>query len=414
MNNTEKTNTPVISVVIPVYNVEKWLTECLDSVLAQDIEDMEIICVDDGSTDKSPEILKEYAERDGRIKIITKENEGVSLARNTGVREARGKYLYFMDSDDIIVNGALKLCIDDMEERNLEYVCFNVVAFGDAVDNSNTADNMNIKYYKRDLDFEKIYDGKELYRKLAAEKSVVVTVWSCVLLRSAFIDNELWFRPAVIYEDEFWMFSTLMTLSRCGCINRILYKNRMRTNSITHSEYTFINCYGAFRAACDIREYLASHPDCINSEDYGYYEYERPVILQRIAINRYRAISDEERKKRFELEPDERTLFEQTVVYPAEIQINLSENYYKRIDAEKENAALQRENEELTLKVRKLKKQKKKLKKRIKKIKKSSAYRIGSAITWLPQKIKSFFNSPKKQTKTDNTEKQKQKLTALL
>ncbi len=366
-------------------------------------------------------ILKEYASRDSRILIIKQDNKGPSEARNAGVRKAKGKYLYFMDSDDIIEPETLELCVDDMEKRNLEYVCFNAVAFGEGEKNEKAAQFMNEQYYERELDGEKVYDGKELFRELSAKVSVVVTVWSCVILRSAFLDNELWFRPGVIYEDEYWMFMAFMTLSRCGCINKTLYKNRMREASITNSEYTFENCYGVFRAACDIREYLASHPECINGEDHGYYEYERPVTRQKIAVNRYRALSEEEKNKRFDLEPDERVLFEQTVVYPTELQVSRFDNYYKRIETEKQNAVLlgekeelQKANEELTLKVKKLKKQKKKLKKekkklkrRIKKIKNSSAYRIGSAITWLPEKIKSLLKSDNKQKDGSCKEEQK-------
>lgn len=96
------TKTPKISVIIPVYNTEKYLAECLDSVLKQSFTDIEIICVNDGSTDKSAEILKDYAKKDKRIKIITQENSGVVVARNNGVAHATADLIYPLDSDDII------------------------------------------------------------------------------------------------------------------------------------------------------------------------------------------------------------------------------------------------------------------------------------------------------------------------
>lgn len=83
------------SIIIPVYNVEKYLRQCLDSVLAQTYPDWEAICVNDGSTDSSPAILKEYADKDKRIKVIHQSNMGVSGARNTGIRESQGDYLFF-------------------------------------------------------------------------------------------------------------------------------------------------------------------------------------------------------------------------------------------------------------------------------------------------------------------------------
>ena len=91
-----------ISVVIPVYNVEKYLEQCLDSVIAQSFEDIEVICVNDGSTDSSLEILKRYANNDSRIKIISQKNKGAGAARNVGIENAAGEYVYFMDSDDYL------------------------------------------------------------------------------------------------------------------------------------------------------------------------------------------------------------------------------------------------------------------------------------------------------------------------
>ena len=93
---------PLISVVIPVYNVEKYLAECLDSVLAQTLHDIEIICIDDGSTDRSLNILEAFAERDNRISVFSQPNRGLSAARNAGVEKIRGRYISFIDSDDTV------------------------------------------------------------------------------------------------------------------------------------------------------------------------------------------------------------------------------------------------------------------------------------------------------------------------
>lgn len=95
-------NNPLISIIIPVYNSEKYLTKCLNSIMDQTYQNLEIICVNDGSTDTSPEILKNYTERDSRIKIISQKNQGLSSARNTGIKHASGEYLTFVDSDDYI------------------------------------------------------------------------------------------------------------------------------------------------------------------------------------------------------------------------------------------------------------------------------------------------------------------------
>ncbi|MGF0069697.1 glycosyltransferase family 2 protein [Candidatus Spyradosoma sp. SGI.093] len=93
---------PFVSVIVPVYNAEKYLRECLDSVIDQSLREIEIICVDDGSTDASPAVLAEYAARDSRVRVITQENAGVGPARNAGIRAARGEFVAFIDPDDLL------------------------------------------------------------------------------------------------------------------------------------------------------------------------------------------------------------------------------------------------------------------------------------------------------------------------
>ena len=109
--------TPKISFIIPVYNVEEYLGQCLDSVLAQSYEDFEAICIDDGSTDSSLNILKKYEKKDKRIKIISQKNQGVSVARNAGLDAARGEYISFVDSDDAIDAEFIKTMLTALEEN---------------------------------------------------------------------------------------------------------------------------------------------------------------------------------------------------------------------------------------------------------------------------------------------------------
>lgn len=111
-----------ISVVIPVYNVEKYLRDCLNSVVNQTLKEIEVICVDDGSTDGSAKILLEYTNIDKRITVIKQENLGLSMARNIGVKEAIGKYIYFLDSDDMIRCDALEILYKLSEEKIRSFV----------------------------------------------------------------------------------------------------------------------------------------------------------------------------------------------------------------------------------------------------------------------------------------------------
>ena len=117
---------PLISVIVPVYNVEKYLPMCLNSILAQTFKDFEVVCVDDGSTDNGLAILQEYAQKDKRIKVIHQENQGLVGARNSGVRVARGEYLYFVDSDDRIHPQLLEICLDLSQKEKADWVCFQM------------------------------------------------------------------------------------------------------------------------------------------------------------------------------------------------------------------------------------------------------------------------------------------------
>ena len=121
----EKT-TPKVSVIIPVYNVEQYLRECLDSVVNQTLKDIEIICVNDGSTDNSLVILEEYAAKDERIKIVNKENGGLSSARNCAIPLARGEYIGFVDSDDWIDLDFYEKLYNTAKKYKAEIACANL------------------------------------------------------------------------------------------------------------------------------------------------------------------------------------------------------------------------------------------------------------------------------------------------
>ena len=114
--------TPLISIVIPVYNAEKYLAECLDSVCRQTLTDIEILCVNDGSADSSPVILRQYAEKDKRIRIMDQPNKGVSAARNAALPLAVGRYVWFIDADDMIESDSCRLLFEKAEESGADIV----------------------------------------------------------------------------------------------------------------------------------------------------------------------------------------------------------------------------------------------------------------------------------------------------
>ena len=144
----------LISVIIPVYNVEKYLRECIDSVLNQSYQNLEIILVDDGSTDSSGEICDEYEKQDIRIRVIHQKNQGLSGARNTGFQNANGEYVYFLDSDDWIVPEAIKCLVKRAEEESADVVFFEAFSFEDGKPEQTTT---------KGYSYSKISIGKELF-----------------------------------------------------------------------------------------------------------------------------------------------------------------------------------------------------------------------------------------------------------
>ena len=154
-------NNSEVSVIIPVYNAEKYLRECLDSVVNQTLKDIEIICIDDGSTDHSRAILMGYEKSDPRITVISQENLGLSAARNCGMRYASGKYIYFLDSDDYIDGEALEILVRLAEENDADSVHFAAKPF---YESEELRRSHNLDQYFDMKGFSGLYYGAEYIR----------------------------------------------------------------------------------------------------------------------------------------------------------------------------------------------------------------------------------------------------------
>ncbi|MDR0967921.1 MAG: glycosyltransferase [Rickettsiales bacterium] len=204
---------PKVSVIIPVYNAEKFLRKCLESVLNQTFSDIEIICVNDGSTDKSLEILQSY--KDKRIKILDKKNAGVSAARNDGLSAATGEYIHFIDADDWID--------DDYYETLLAGARADIIASGFV---SNTKFTNGIKYTRNHI--VKTLSWK-LWVSGAMSKSYV---WRYLFRRKFLIKNKLKFRTDLISQEDTLFVLNAMALSDKLVIRRgAKYHYIMNTNS---------------------------------------------------------------------------------------------------------------------------------------------------------------------------------------
>lgn len=189
--------TPKVSVIIPVYNVEQYLRECLDSVVNQTLKEIEIICVDDGSTDSSLEILKEYAQKDNRITVITQQNLHAGVARNAGLAVARGEYLSFLDSDDFFELNMLEKTYNNAIKNNSDIVMFNLFLYDDTTKKDNQAEwTLSVK------DIPSVFNYKDVADRVF--KLSNCWVWNRLYKHKFITANKLFFQNLGCANDIFF------------------------------------------------------------------------------------------------------------------------------------------------------------------------------------------------------------------
>ena len=234
-----------ISVVVPIYNSEKCLSRCIDSILNQKYKNIEIICVNDGSTDGSKKILDEYAKKDIRIKVIHKQNAGVSTARNIGIKESSMPIIAFVDSDDYIQDDMYEKMITLMREENLDCVCCdyrNVY--------SNRIVNKNSRFINQ------ILYGKEIREKIVrgiigffdTNNDCLTSVCNRLFVKDILVQNNIQFDKSRNYGED-WLFCIeyYRVINSIGFINENLYsyvyqKDSLSTRSRTdYFEYAVKN-----------------------------------------------------------------------------------------------------------------------------------------------------------------------------
>lgn len=222
--------TPKVSVVIPVYNVENYLRECLDSVCNQTLKEIEIICINDGSTDNSLSILNEYAKKDHRITLISQKNEGQSSARNQGLEIATGEYIYFLDSDDKIVPAALEKLFKLAETFNAELLFFDGDSFFETPKLEKEKQHYKTYYHTKGI-YPKICTGDEivcLWKKFKDFRTSPVTEF---FSRKFLKKNKIYFFKGIIHEDNIFTLQALSIAKRVHYSRERLFLRRVRENS---------------------------------------------------------------------------------------------------------------------------------------------------------------------------------------
>ena len=214
----------LFSVVVPVYNVEKYLHECVDSILSQTFTDFELILVDDGSKDHSGTICDEYAQKDSRVRVIHKENGGQSTARNRGVEEAQGKYVVFLDSDDFFTTSDFFSDLKEKAEEGAEVIIFRYYKYY----SPERKEDCNVLL--ANITFE---NKGELLESLVRRDAFFCSCWSkCVALR-ILKENGIKFDENLRCEDMDWYYSVVEKAERFALIDTPYVNYRQRENSVT-------------------------------------------------------------------------------------------------------------------------------------------------------------------------------------
>ena len=200
--------TPLVSVIIPVYNVEKYLEKCLDSIINQTYKNLEIICINDGSTDSSLEILQKYAEKDNRIKVVNQENKGSGATRNVGLEIAQGEFISFIDSDDFVDKNLYKNCIEKITPD------IDVIVFG-----AKTVNLKNNKIYSGQYSsksFHKDFNLNDLF-------NICTVAWNKLYRHSLLNEHSIIFDTPKTGEDQTFFIKVVLNAKNICVVKKDLY-----------------------------------------------------------------------------------------------------------------------------------------------------------------------------------------------
>ncbi|MBR1797349.1 MAG: glycosyltransferase [Clostridiales bacterium] len=226
-----------LSIVIPVYNVERYLEDCLNSLLrVRRIEDAEIILIDDGSTDNSSYLVDEYSRRYDNILSYHIDNSGPSVARNYGIQIAGGKYIFFCDSDDLVVPEVFSKVIDIISHSEVDMVLWDAVLVDEQGQLSKRKDREYYVHRGLDINNDIISGKKVIEYQLLTRGDYPATVWLGLYARRFLLEYNLLFEKGILHEDELWAQKALLCARSVIYVPEKAYLYRIHEGSITNPE----------------------------------------------------------------------------------------------------------------------------------------------------------------------------------
>lgn len=362
-----------VSVIIPIYDVEEYLEECLVSALNQTLKEIEIICVNDGTPDNSMNIVNKYSE-DTRIVIVNKENGGLSSARNAGLEVAKGEYIYFLDSDDYIAPETLEELYNDAKGNDLDIIFFDAESFYES-EKLKKEQAFYADYYIREPIYGDIVTGPELFEKQVNDNKLRVSACLQLLRRQLLMDENIRFYEGIIHEDNLFSLECILEAKRVKHVAKQYYKRRVREGSIVTASKQINSSLGYFKTIEELTKRL---------KDKDFTDSQKDAIFKRMYLMQYHCFnnildidSEEVNQVCRELPLDRAIMYKLIVVRLAEERRRLNKSKASREKLKTNIAKWKYKN-------KKLKKENKKLIKENKRIKSKLFYKIARWVFYIP------------------------------
>ncbi|MCM1157267.1 MAG: glycosyltransferase [Bacteroidales bacterium] len=341
-----------VSVIIPIYNVEDYIEECLCSVLKQTLTEIEILCVNDGTKDNSMEIVQKYAD-DERIVILNKENGGLSSARNYGLQRAKGEYVYFLDSDDYIADETLETLYKTAKEERLDNIFFDAASFFES--DKLEKQHWNYKtYYDRVHDYSEVVTGIELMDRMSENDEYRPSACLQMPRREFLLEHHLQFYEGILHEDNLFTFQNMICAGRVRHLSRTFYQRRVREASIITKKVDHHRLYGFYVCFREASNFLAQLK--MEEPSSGMIQ-----VLKRLfsdVMHHYNNMEEEERKLFFAMLPlEEQARLKVYIQREFDLYVMYQEIQAKKVEEE------------------------------IQKVKSTTTFKAGRLIMWIPSAI---------------------------
>lgn len=234
-----------VSIIMPVYNTEKYIEKSIKSILKQSYKNFELIIVDDSSTDDSYQICKKISKKDTRIKLYkNKTNGGCAVSRNKALSKARGKYIMFVDSDDMLNRNALKKLVKIMDSENLDMLSFEAKVKYKDIKPCDTIIKKD-RYLKKH-EYNGIMTGYDFFKQMRNNGEYSSVVWLSIYKKSFIVDNNISFTPGILHEDILFTFKCMNCANKIKFYNKKLYVRIARPESLTTRVYNLYDSYSTY------------------------------------------------------------------------------------------------------------------------------------------------------------------------